>query len=383
MLGANLKIGLVLDDSLDKTDGVQQYVLALGEWLSAQGHEVHYLVGETHRHDIPRIHSLSKNVKVRFNRNRLSMPLPAKRAQIRDLLRQESFDVLHVQMPYSPWLAGRIIRAAEPQTAVVGTFHIAAHSALVARSARLLAIWQHWSLKRFDKIVSVSKAAATFAAAAFGIKSTILPNVIDYQRFSKAKPFSKYQDGVPTILFLGRLVSRKGCLMLLEAVNQLTRSDPDLQFRVLICGAGPLETSLKHYVTSHNLSPRVEFTGFVSEADKPRYYASADIAVFPSTGGESFGIVLVEALASGRTAVLAGDNAGYRSVLSANRQLLFSTLDKTELVNKLRLLLTNEAARKSVAIWGAEFAKQFDTAKVGDQLLKLYKAALLKRRGVQ
>ncbi|HTH72515.1 MAG TPA: glycosyltransferase family 4 protein, partial [Candidatus Pristimantibacillus sp.] len=107
---ARLKIGLVLDDSLDKVDGVQQYVLIVGRWLTAQGHDVHYLVGETKRTDLPGMHSLARNVKVRFNKNRMAIPLPANLRAIRALLKREQFDVLHVQVPYSPALAGRIIK---------------------------------------------------------------------------------------------------------------------------------------------------------------------------------------------------------------------------------------------------------------------------------
>jgi Glycosyltransferase Family 4 len=124
-----MKIGFVLDDTLDSTDGVQQYVLTLGKWLKDQGHDVHYLVGATKRRDIPDVHSLSRNMSVRFNGNQMSMPLPAKKFEITALLSTEKFDVLHVQVPYSPLLAHRVIMAAPPQTAIIGTFHIAPNSA--------------------------------------------------------------------------------------------------------------------------------------------------------------------------------------------------------------------------------------------------------------
>ncbi len=94
-----LKIGFVLDDSLDSTDGVQQYMLTMGRWLQKKGHEVHYLVGHTRRPDIANIHSLSRNITVRFNQNRMSIPLGASRRHIKQVLMREQFDVLHVQMP--------------------------------------------------------------------------------------------------------------------------------------------------------------------------------------------------------------------------------------------------------------------------------------------
>ena len=376
----SLKIGIVLDDSLDKVDGVQQYVIAIGEWLRAQGHDVHYLVGSTQRQDLPGIHSLSRNVAVRFNRNRMSMPLPTSRTKLRRFLAAEQFDVLHVQLPYSPYMAHRLILNAGDRTAVVGTFHIIAHGAVVRAATRVLGSWTRQSLKRFDDIVSVSSAAAEFAKTTFGITTSVLPNTIGYQQFHIAQPLPEYDDATPTILFLGRWVPRKGCQLLLEAVNTLVQQPDTPNFRVLICGKGPLGDKLKRYVRTHGLADWVTFVGFVSEADKPRYYASADIAVFPSSGGESFGIVLLEAMASGRAAVLAGDNSGYRSVMAPRPELLFDPHSSSELAEKLRLYLSNPSVRGEAQRWGMEYTEAFDTTTVGNRLIDIYHQALRKRR---
>jgi phosphatidylinositol alpha-mannosyltransferase len=384
MAGEPLKIGLVLDDSLDKTDGVQQYVLALGGWLETQGHEVHYLVGETRRVDIPRVHSLAKNLAVRFNGNRMSMPLPGASKRIKRLLSEEGFDVLHVQLPYSPFLGGRIIAHASPTTAIVGTFHILPNSLLSVLANRVLAAWCRAGIKRFEKIVSVSAAAQRFARRVYGITGDVLENMVDYQRFYGAKPLARYHDNKKTVLFLGRLVPRKGCGLLLEAVKLLADSEAGLpEFRVVICGTGPLESSLKQYVAENKLQDYVEFAGYVPEADKPRYYASADIAVFPSNGGESFGIVLLEAMASGRTAVLAGNNPGYASVLADRTDLLFDPHDAGALAGELQLLLSNDEERQSIVRWCAAYARQFDTPAVGKRLLELYRDALRLRRNMR
>ncbi len=100
-MAEKLKIAYVLDDSLDGTDGVQQYVLTVSEWMSAQGHECHFLAGHTIRADIANIHSTTKVLKVRFNKNRMATPLPANKKRLRALLQSQQFDVVHVQMPYS------------------------------------------------------------------------------------------------------------------------------------------------------------------------------------------------------------------------------------------------------------------------------------------
>ncbi|HVI60590.1 MAG TPA: glycosyltransferase family 4 protein [Candidatus Saccharimonadales bacterium] len=379
-MAKKLKVGLVLDTSLDPPDGVQQYVIGVGEWLRRQGHDVHYLVGQTTERDLPNIHSLSRNISVQSNGNRTTMPLPTSRRKLRALLDEEQFDVLHVQTPHSPFMAQRLVLAAGPQTAIIGTFHIAAYSWLETVGNRLLGWWLRPSLRRFDQIVSVSPAAADFARRTFKIDTEVVPNVFDYARFHTAKPFKKYQDKVLTVLFFGRLVPRKGCRLLLETAARLAADPKSPNFRLVICGKGAQAGQLRRFIERNGLSKLTEMTGFVSEADKPRYYASADVTVFPSSGGESFGIVLLEALASGRAAVLAGDNPGYRSVMAPRPELLFDPHDAAELTAKLRQYLTEADLRRQAARWGADYTKYFDTAVVGQKLLAIYGEALRKRR---
>ncbi|MGH7238088.1 MAG: glycosyltransferase family 4 protein, partial [Candidatus Saccharimonadales bacterium] len=214
-----LKIGFVLDDTLDSTDGVQQYVLTVGQWLERQGHEVHYLCGQSTRRDI-RVHSLSRNVRVRFNGNRLSVPLPAKRQLISQLLDSQKFDVLHIQMPYSPWLAGRVIKLADNdkhQTALIATFHVAPSGNLARIGAKLLAAWTTSTSHELDTILAVSPVAADFVRRDFGLDYTVLANSFELKRFlSVKKSLAKStKNNQLTLLFLGRLVPRKGCQYLL------------------------------------------------------------------------------------------------------------------------------------------------------------------------
>lgn len=368
-----LKIGLVFDDSLEKPNvGVQQYVVGIGEWLRAQGHDVHYLVGETARTDFKNVHSLSRNLRVRFNGNRMSMPLPANKTTLKKLLDREQFDVLHVQMPYSPFLAGRIIRLSPKRTAIVGTFHIMPQTGLVGLATRVLGWWTRPTLRRFQKVFAVSAAAKGFAEDVFSLSDvTVLPNVVDVQCFAVAKPFAKYADKTPTIMFLGRLVERKGCKTLLEAANILAKRQ--LDFRVVVCGEGELFDELQAYVQAHGLEQRVAFTGFITEADKPRYLKSADIAVYPSNGGESFGIVLIEAMAAAHPVVLAGDNDGYRSVLGDRPELLFDPRSPQALADLLETFLQNKQAAQQAVAWQTAHVRQFDTAVVGEVLLGTYR----------
>jgi phosphatidylinositol alpha-mannosyltransferase len=375
-----LKIGFVLDDTLDTPDGVQQYILTLGNWLTSQGHEVHYLVGQTTRTDILHVHSLGRNIKVRYNGNRMSTPLPASKRAIRRLLDAEKFDVLHVQIPYSPFMAAKVIKSAPRETVVIGTFHIAPHSSAVSLGNKALSLMLRRSLKRFDAIYSVSQAAADFAREVYKITSTILPNVVRSDFYAAAQPLQA--SDVPTIVYVGRLVPRKGCAVLLSAVNLLKQSYAG-QFKVVVCGRGPLEEALKAYTHDRGLDGTVTFAGFVSEEDKARYLKSADIAVFPSTGGESFGIVLIEGMAAEHPVVLGADNPGYRTVLEPHPQSLFPVSDPEALAAKLQYFIQGKAAREETVNWQRTYVRQFDVAMVGRRLIARYQELLRTRSSVR
>lgn len=364
-----MKIGFVLDDSLDSSDGVQQYVLGLGEWLSNEGHTVHYLVGETKRTDISNVHSLSRNIAVRFNGNRMSMPRPASKQAIANLLAAERFDVLHVQMPYSPWLGGRIIAAAPPSVAVVGTFHILPFGDLQYWGARGLSWWTRKQTNRMDRVLSVSEPAQAFAKQ-LGIQSAVLPNVIDLKRFAQAKPV-KNGKGHFKIVFLGRLVERKGCAELLKAFEILVKTTEDVH--LTICGTGPQSEALENWVKEHALSGYVTFAGYIAEGAKAGYLASADVAVFPSLGGESFGIVLLEAMAAGSGVVLGGNNPGYASVLGSLPRALINPKDTDSFARQLKRLHDDPKLRDSLHTKQQALVKQYDINTIGKKLVSYYK----------
>jgi len=364
-----LKIGFVLDDSIDKTDGVQQYILTLGHWYSALGHEVHYLVGQTQRTDIQNVHSLSRNVQVHFNQNRMSTPLPANKKAIKKLLSQQQFDVLHVQLPYSPFMAGRIVKYAPKATAVVGTFHIIPFSALESAATRLLGLALHKNLKRFDAIYSVSAPAQKFAQKTFGVKSQVLPNAVNVSHFKSGKKIAKYNDDKLNIVFLGRLVERKGCMYLLKALQLLHQQNKLPRVRVLIGGKGPLNEHLHEYVRLNHLGNVVNFTGFVDESKKADFFATADIAVLPSTGGESFGIVLVEAMAAGAKVVIGGNNVGYASVMPKRPGHLVDPTNTTEFAKLIYHYISSQRARNAEYKWQQEHVKQYEVRTVGDKLI--------------
>lgn len=376
-----MKIGFVLDDRLDKPDGVQQYVSLLGLWLESQGHEVQYLVGDSPNATQKNVHSLSKTINVRFNKNRMAIPLPASRAKIKQILTNEHFDILHVQMPYSPLMAGRVVAAAPKSTAVVGTFHILPHNFVSKTGTKILGHVLSKINKRFDGFISVSSAAKTFARTHFGINSEVIPNVVDIAKYTKGSRLQSLQ-GKKNIVFLGRFVDRKGANYLLDAYSLLiSENNHAVVPRLVLCGDGPDKVKLQKIAkTAIAKGGDVLFTGFLKEEEKANYLASADIAVFPSTGGESFGIVLIEAMAAGSKVVLGGDNDGYKTVLGDQPLSLVHPQSTKIFADRLHQLLFDEKLAKKLGTSQLNTVKQYDIKVVGPRLVKYYNAALARRR---
>jgi phosphatidylinositol alpha-mannosyltransferase len=377
---SKLTIGYVLDDSIDSTDGVQQYVKTVSDWMMREGHDCHFIVGHSDS-EADNVHSMSRVVKLKFNHNSVATPVPARSKRIHALLAAQTFDVLHVQMPYSPLLAGKIIANAPQKTAVVGTFHILPYGKLNRHANTILARTLRSSLGRFDDVVSVSPAAQAFAKSVYGVNSDVVPNAVDTAKFVTKRSL-KAEKRPARIVFLGRLVERKGVRELLAALVALQTSHPQVasQIECIIAGSGKLEISLKNYAKRHKIDHIVHFTGFVPEEDKPQLLASADVAVFPALGGESFGIVLIEAMAAGARVVIGGDNPGYRSVLGERKELLVDARNTQAFAAALLKLLTDNKLREDVHRWQQRTIRQYDIAQVGPKLLSCYQSAIQKRK---
>lgn len=368
-----MKIGILLDSTLDSPDGVQQFVLQIGAHMARQGHEVHYLVGESKRTDVQNVHSLSRNVKVAFNGNVISSPLPISRHAVAKLLDSLELDIIHVQTPFSPLLAGKVLRAAKRRNIpVVSTFHILPYGLAGQAGNVALGAWLRLYTSAITLSVAVSKPAATYAQKHYGLHSHVIPNPITVADFSTARA----TNAIPKIVFLGRLVERKGSMKLLQALAYM--SEHKLysgEYTAVIAGKGALAEDLQSFASSHGLTNIVTFPGFIAEEDKGRLLASADIAVFPSTSGESFGISLLEAFAASSGVVLAGDNPGYASVVPDDRNLI--TPNNTENFAKaLAYWLENSQQRQEMADLQKDYVKQFDILRIGALYESVYSEAL-------
>lgn len=372
-----LTIGLLLDDGLDRPDGVQQYVLALARHLTARGHTVHLVASTTRRTDLENLHVLGRHLGVRVNGNVVRTPLPASAAAVRRLLAQVPFDVLHVQLPHSPLLTGRVVRRAAADVAVVGTFLILPDSPRVALATRALGLAERRTLRRFHEVIALSEPAGEFAQRAFGVTSTAIGMPLDLSAFP-AGPVQPTAGRTTQIVFLGRLVERKGPRELVAALALMERERMTSRpWTLTLAGGGPLVDELHRAVRTGGLTERVRMPGFVAEEEKAQLLAGAGLVVLPSTGGESFGISVVEALACAGGPVLAGDNAGYRTTMAGVEEQLVDARDVRALARALARWVDADDEERAAAVRRQRAAvHRFDADLVMDQVETVYRRAV-------
>ena len=375
-----MKVALVIDDALARPDGVQEYVRAIGVYLAGAGHEVHVLCsgdgGEPPR-GVTAVHSLTKNMAVSFNGNSLRTPRPASRKRLRALLDAERFDVIHVMSPHSPVFGARVVDEARALQArsvrIVGSFVILPDGNTSDAGTRLLGRLLARNLRRFDAFTALSGPAATFAQRAFAVECEALPASVDLKQVraqAAAAPWVGQGSDKVVISFLGRLVERKGVLELIEALAALPYALRE-RIEVRIGGRGPLAKDVTAAIEAHGLGDTVRLEGFIADSDKPGFLAAADIAVFPATGGESFGIVLIEAMAAGAGAVIAGNNPGYAWTMN-DPDAMVEPRDPGAFAAVLERLISDPTARRALHKRQQARVEFFDESVVGAQLEQLY-----------
>ncbi|ATO39827.1 phosphatidyl-myo-inositol alpha-mannosyltransferase [Bifidobacterium pseudolongum subsp. globosum] len=376
-----LTIGFVFDDTLDALDGVQQHIITIGTELARRGHDVHYLVGETHHSPVPQTVSLARNVMVSFNGNRMRIPLPVCKREIRAALAHNNYDILHIQAPYSPLFGGRVLECAPQSTGVVATYHIAPIDRRARYGGRALGLINAHSHRRVDEVIAVSQVAAQYAQFTAHTHGTIIANPVNVEKFATAAHRATRDAAHPHIVFLGRLVPRKGAQLLLDALDYGERHGmfPMPGLHVTIAGDGPLMDDCVQRAA--RLRTPVQFVGTVDEG-KTDLLASADVAVFPAIGGETFGIVLPEAIASGAGVTLAGDNPGYRWTMRGDEDALFSVgPDHARvLAERITRALTDAPWARRLHAREEALLDRYNVQAVTDEVEQVYARAIADRR---
>ncbi len=368
-----MKIAMVSPYDFTWPGGVTAHVSQLARELGRSGHEVQVLAPHT-----PSRECQDADLLVPLGR---SVPLPSGGSiarvslswwlypKVRELLKREQFDIVHLHEPMAPILPLCVLEFSNSVN--IGTFHASyARQHLYRFTSPITKRWQ----ARLNGSIAVSPAARRYVNNTFPGDYEIIPNGIDFDHFStKAVPYPKYQDGKLNILFVGRLEKRKGLRYLLEAYGNLKWENPNI--RLIVVGPGNPDKESYRILSSHNLQD-VEFVGRVSYDDLPRYYASADIFCSPATGAESFGIVLLEAMAAGKP-VIASDIEGFRGVMTHGEQgLLVPKKDGDALADALSTLANDPELRLKLGAQGNKTAEDYRWEVVAGRVENYYKSCL-------
>jgi len=368
-----MKIALVSPYDFAYPGGVTNHISALEHQLTKMGHEVRVIAPAS---------KVVPDFGDKFIPIGKPRPIPASgsiaritislrlASTIKAVLERENFDVIHLHEPLMPMLCTTVLRLSH--TANVGTFH--------AHGARLLGynfgrpistiLLKRW-FRKLNGRIAVSKPAMEFANRHLPGYYTVIPNGIDLEHFSAdVSPIDEFCDGKLNILFVGRLESRKGLNYLLKAYIRVREEFPDS--RLIVVGPG---TRLRHkyekQVKRSNLKD-VVFVGHVSYDDLPRYYKTADIFCSPATGRESFGIVLLEAMAVGKP-IVASNIEGYASVVNHGVEgLLVPPRDDRSLARALISLMSDEALRHQIGAKGKVKALDYSWQQIAQRVYNYY-----------
>jgi phosphatidylinositol alpha-mannosyltransferase len=361
-----VKIGIVCPYSWDVPGGVQFHVRDLAEVLLARGHEVSVLAPADDDTPLPAyVVPAGRAVPVPYNGSVARVNFgPISAARVRRWLREGEFDVLHIHEPATPSLSVLACWAASGP--IVATFHTAN-----LRSRAMLAAYPvlEPALEKISARVAVSEDARRTLVEHMGGDAVLIPNGVFVDRFARAQPQPEWRGSGGTVGFIGRLdEDRKGLPTLLAAFGEVLADRPGV--RLLVAGRGDIEEVAEDLPAE--VRDAVTFLGQVSEQDKARLLRTVDVYVAPNLGGESFGIILVEALAAGAP-VLASDLDAFRRVLDDGRVgVLFPTGDVPALAAALTGLLADDARRATLREAGSRWVRRYDWETVASDLVAVY-----------
>ncbi len=367
-----MKIALVSPYDFAYPSGVVNHVSSLERQFTRMGHEVKIIA--------PASLALSSygDQFIRVGKPR-SLPVSGSIARItlspwlssrlKTIFEQEQFDICHLHEPFMPMLCTTTLRLCN--VPVVGTFHASGgkpwYSYCTPVGKLLLKKW----FQKLDAKIGISQVAMDYVSQYFPGDYKIIPNGIDTRHFHPdVPPIDEFNDGKLNILFVGRLEKRKGLNYLLDAYQQVKRQIPNS--RLIVVGPGTrLRRKYEKQIAQSGLED-VVFVGYTTYSELPRYYRVADVVCSPATGRESFGIVLLEAMAVGKPLVVS-DITGYASVVTDGVEgLLVPPMNSEKLAEALMALLTNESLRRKMGARGRLKALDYDWEQIAQRVMNLY-----------
>ena len=369
MLSRSLKIGIVCPYSWDTPGGVQNHIRDLAEFLIASGHNVSVLAPAIDEAKLPDyVVNAGKPISIPYN-GAVARVLfgPVAFARVRQWIAQGDFDLLHLHEPAIPSISLLACWAADGP--MVGTFHAAAK-----RQKIIFAIGPilEPAIEKLSARIAVSEAARLTLTDHLDTDAVIIPNGIYANRYTEGKRIEKWSGN--TIGFIGRFEEpRKGLSVLVDALPVISRFAPDV--KILVAGPGDPAEVIKSI--DPQLRQRFEFLGKITEDEKADFMSSVAVYVAPNTGGESFGIILAEALAGG-ACIVASDIPAFDDLLGHGEfGALFESESATELAKVVIDLLRDEKKRKGLSSRGKERAKTFDWTVVAEQIYSVYEMSIV------
>ena len=363
------RIGIVCPYGWDTPGGVQSHVGDLAQYLIRQGHYVSVLAPAIDEDNLPDfVTSAGRPIAIPYN-GAVARVLfgPIAFSRVRHWISNGNFDVLHLHEPAIPSISLLACWAAEGP--MVGTFHAAAKRQKVTFAVAPIL---EPVIEKLTARIAVSEAARETLTEHLETDAIVVPNGI-YADL--------YRDGVidqrwtgNTLGFIGRFEEkRKGLDVLVAALPAIIAQFPDL--KVFIAGPGDAQEVLKEI--DPYLHSRFEFLGRISESEKANFLASVGLYIAPNTGGESFGIILAEALAAGAS-VVASDIPAFDSLLGHGAYgTLFASEDSHDLAKKVTALLGDEEGRRAIAQRGKKYAQEFDWDVVAEKIYDVYQMAMV------
>jgi phosphatidylinositol alpha-mannosyltransferase len=371
-----MKIALVSPYDFAYPGGVVNHISCLEQQFTKMGHDVKIIAPASKA-----VYTLGD----RFIRIGTPRPIPVSgsiarvtvslrlESQVNEVFDREQFDICHLHEPLMPTLCTTILRL--KRTPMVGTFHASGGKPWYNMCTPIGKWYLDRWFRKLDGRIAVSAPALGYVSSYFPADYTIIPNGIDAEHFNHhVSPIDTFNDGKTNILFVGRMEKRKGFDYLLKAYKVVKREMPDC--RLIAVGPGVrLRNKYQKRINNSRLED-VVFTGYVNYDDLPRYYKSADIVCFPATGWESFGIVLLEAMAVSKP-IIASAIDGYATVLTHGVEgLSVPPKDADKLAQAILTLMNDEPLRREMGNRGRPKALEYDWARIARRVLDFYATTL-------